>query len=822
MNNKSPASGFWTYVAECVRLLYWIYLKPFTFKRWLRDIHPELKPTDNPFTKRVEFRTNANWRHYSGQIKWLTAVVPILALLLVAPVYTLVAGHLFSWISSCVLWVGWLIGLFVGRRSNKNRLVLFIFAFFAYLLIPKLSGIVLSMTWVMAFSAASWVVVMVMVFGVVLGIAFDLIVVVFGVAGGMALGVALGVVSGVMLGVAAGIVVGIAAGMAVGLVVDDKALNFAGSMALVVGLVMTQSMVFGVTTDLAFGVGAGMAFILSVLRVYFWLPELLWILTLFFVSSYGKRVNCLRYLPPRFDELIILPLPFMAQMIVEAYRNNPASGRETINYLISSTNQQKVAAQAISGIAVDLLNRCQRLSDIVEIANQLAWIPSPPPKELGTVLPQFLDISQNVRASEEATSPYRQYELLNIPIIALRQLEQSLALTKNARVAVSFGNTAQGWLTILETAQRTLEEQAQQSKEIRQVYIAGNSLDPETAKNRFKGRIDIFREIESLTLSKQPPVLLLYGGRRTGKTSALKYLPYRIGANIVPLLVDIQGVAAATTLKALAENLAKEIIEAARRLPRKVYLPNPDASKLAEDPFPALQTWLTEIERRNPGKRFLLCLDEYERLSEVVEATSSRVPLNFIRNLLQHQHKWILLFSGSHELSELPAYWSDYLINTRALRMTYLQESEAHDLILKPVENFRDIYEPTAVDAIIQVTRCQPYLVQLVCYEVVELLNRDIRRNRREADTAKVTAQDVKEIIPVVLERGAPYFQELWRSLADSDSSLLRRIIHGETPTQQDKGVIRKLTRKEILTPEGNAFQVPLVQKYIEQLLEEE
>ncbi|MEH2001622.1 MAG: hypothetical protein V7L00_23250 [Nostoc sp.] len=53
-------------------------------------------------------------------------------------------------------------------------------------------------------------------------------------------------------------------------------------------------------------------------------------------------------------------------------------------------------------------------------------------------------------------------------------------------------------------------------------------------------------------------------------------------------------------------------------------------------------------------------------------------------------------------------------------------------------------------------------------------------------------------------------------------SNLLRRLIHGETPTQQDKGVVRKLARKEILTPEGNAFQVPLVQKYIKQLLEEE
>lgn len=801
MSNKSPISGFWNYVAECVRLLYWSYFKPFTFKSWLREIHPELKPRDNPFGRHAEFSTNPRLRHYGGQVWWLTTIVPMVAVFLVAPVYTLVSSESFNWwFTSYFFLVGWFIGRVVDRGGNKNKLVIFLIAAFSIFLAARfLSGLRLGVA-----------------FGTVLGVALGMALgVTFGVAFGVALGVtfgvalSLGVVQGVVLGLALGVTLGVAEGVAGGV-----ALGVLEGVALGV----LESVVLGVVE----GVAVGIACIFGVLRVYFWLPELLWMLTLFFVYDNGKRVNCLRYLPPRFDELIILPLPFMDVMIVEAYRNNPIAARETINYLITSTNQQKVAAQAIFGIAVDILNGCQRLSDIVEIANQLAWIPSPPPKELGTVLPQFLEISQDVRASEEATSPYRKYELLNIPINALRQVGQSLALTKDARVAVSFGNAAQGWLTILETAQHTLNEQVQQSTEIRQVYIAGNSLDPETARNRFKGRIDIFQEIESLALSEQPPVLLLYGGRRTGKTSALKYLPYRIQANIVPLLIDLQGAASATTLKGLAENLAQQIIEAARRLPRKVYLPNPDANKLAEDPFPALQTWLAEIERNNSSKQFLLCLDEYERLGEVVKATSSRAPLNFIRNLLQHQRKWILLFSGSQELSELDDYWSDYLINTRALRMTYLHESEARDLIQQPVENFSNIYEPTAVDEIIQLTHCQPYLVQLVCYELVELLNRDIRRNRREADTAKATAQDVKEVIPVVLERGDQYFRELWTSLTDSDRSLLRRIIHGKTPTQQDKGVIRKLTRKEILTQEGNVFQVPLVQKYIEQLLEEE
>ncbi|MEH2049718.1 nSTAND1 domain-containing NTPase [Nostoc sp.] len=818
MSNMSPTSGFWNYVAECVRLLYWSYFKPFTFERWLRDLHPELKPGHNPFDKRAEFRTNPRLRRYAGQVWWLTVVVPVVAVLLVAPVYILVSGKSFNWFISCFFLVGWFIGRVVDRGGNKNRLVIFLVATVSIFLAPQFlssvaGGVAVSVAGGVAVSMAG-------------GVAGR-------VAGGVAASVAVSVAGSVVFGVAVGVVGGVARSVT-GSAVFSAAFNVAGNAAFGVAFGVVGGVAFGVAfgvvvsvaggvaVGVAVGVAGGVAWIFGVLRVYFWLPELLWILTLFLLSPNGKRVNCLRYLPPRFDELIILPLPFMDVMILEAYRKNPAAARETINYLITSTNQQKVAAQAISGIAVDILNRCQRLSDIVEIANQLAWMPSPPPKELGIVLTQFLEISQNVRASEEATSLYRRYELLNIPMNALRQLGQSLALTTDARFAVSFGNTTQSWLTILETAQRTLNEQAQRSQEIRQVYIAGNSLDPETARNRFKGRIDIFREIESLTLSEQPPVLLLYGGRRTGKTSALKYLPYRVQANIVPLLVDLQGAASATTLKGLAENLAQQIIEAARRLPRKVFLPNPDTNKLAEDPFPALQTWFAEIERSNSGKQFLLCLDEYERLGEVVKATSSRAPLNFIRNLLQHQRKWILLFSGSQELSELDDYWSDYLINTRALRMTYLQESEARDLIQQPVENFSNIYEPTAVDEIIQLTRCQPYLVQLVCYELVELLNRDIRRNRRDADTAKATAQDVKEVIPVVLERGDQYFRELWKSLAESDRSLLRRIIHGETPTQQDKGVIRKLTRKEILTPEGNAFQVPLVQKYIEQLLEEE
>ncbi|BAZ22508.1 hypothetical protein NIES4073_33920 [Kalymmatonema gypsitolerans NIES-4073] len=73
-----------------------------------------------------------------------------------------------------------------------------------------------------------------------------------------------------------------------------------------------------------------------------------------------------------------------------------------------------------------------------------------------------------------------------------------------------------------------------------------------------------------------------------------------------------------------------------------------------------------------------------------------------------------------------------------------------------------------------------------------------------------------------LLERGDQYFRELWTSLTQSDRTLLGCVVQGETPTAQHKKVVRKLVQKEILEKEGNAFQVPLVQRFVEQVVEEE
>ncbi len=438
------------------------------------------------------------------------------------------------------------------------------------------------------------------------------------------------------------------------------------------------------------------------------------------------------------------------------------------------------------------------------------------------ILPQFLDISRSVQSADMATSVYRKAEILKNPIDSLKQMQNSFALIKNPRVATASSNIAQKWLSILETARRNLQEQTRYAQEIPQVYIAGNALDPETAQNRFKGRQDLFREIENIALISPPPTLLLYGGRRTGKTSTLKYLPQKVGGDLIPLRVDIQGIADAITLPGVAKSLVQQIIDSGRTS-RNLTLPPPNQEELKTDPFPTLREWFTRIERTAPGKRFLLCLDEFERLEEVISSTNSRAPLNFLRHVIQNRPAWTLLFSGSHTLDEIEDYWSDYLINTRSVRVTYLEKPEAEELITHPVPNFPDIYLPETVARIIYWTRCQPFLVQLLCSELVDYLN---RKHPQNALNIKATTQDVDSIIPKALVSGSPYFDELWKNtLNQQQRECIRNLIKKTTPTAEDRKVWRKLIQKEILEHDGEyrvRFQVPLIKRSIIQKIEEE
>lgn len=560
----------------------------------------------------------------------------------------------------------------------------------------------------------------------------------------------------------------------------------------------------GVAGGVAFGVAGGVAMIAGSLRLIFWPFEVLWMLMLVVKSGEERAGQLLHRLPIYYDEFIVLPLPFLGDFLARAYRINQAGARQAIDYLTTHSRQQAAARQAQVLIALDRLARCQHTADIAAVSDELRWIAQPPPPKLGAALPALLDISQGVRAAAQSTTRYREQQALERQVGQLRVLREGL-VTGKTQHAAQFGAIIDRWLSILAGAIRVLEQAHDQDGEIPSVYIAGPHLRPSEAQRLFKGRDDVFREVESVLLALRPPALVLEGQRRTGKTSLIAYLPQRLPAEVVPVRVNVQRAAAAASNAGLAYSMAQEIVDSARQ-GRNLLLPAPALADFQLDPFVALGDWLTQVERAASKRNFLLCLDEFQRLDEIVAATGSRAVLNFLRDLLEHRRRWRLLLAGSTSAEEMAAYWSDALINSRWLRISYLQPVEARELIERPVPGFEEHmrYEPAAVDAILRLTRGQPYLVQLLCYDLVDRLNRDHRRQVDEADVDAVLAS--------ALEHGSGYFQEIWDSATPAEQAILLRVAVGSPPDGDGQSLAR-LVRREVLelSDGGYRFQAPLV-----------
>lgn len=82
-----------------------------------------------------------------------------------------------------------------------------------------------------------------------------------------------------------------------------------------------------------------------------------------------------------------------------------------------------------------------------------------------------------------------------------------------------------------------------------------------------------------------------------------------------------------------------------------------------------------------------------------------------------------MLITGTKELKELTLDWSDYLISAKTIKIGHLTKDEAKILITNPIDDFNLNYEGgesgKVINRIIDVTNCHPYLIQALCFELV-------------------------------------------------------------------------------------------------------
>ena len=576
---------------------------------------------------------------------------------------------------------------------------------------------------------------------------------------------------------------------------------------------------------------AGLAFGVLFLTMGWWRPLLAYPLlagwhTLLYrreLSRVDASRSLLRWHAAFWDEQQRWPLVGLADHLVLVMERYPEEGRRSLDRL--SAGHQRGAAQAAQ-IEIDArhLERAQTAAEVAQMGSYLGVGQLEGPAS--ALLRSLSRVSQDVAAALQQRSAYN--GRLALEAIADRLDGIQRELTRSAEpYAQRFGPVVARWRELLTAHIRELTLTVERRQEIDNPYVIGVPL---TAQQEvFVGRTDISRRIESLLLDRRRPPLLLYGQRRMGKTSLLNNLGRLLPTTTLPLFVDLQGhVSYASDLTGFFYNVARAMVRSADEL-RGIRLPFQPRATFAADPLTAFDEWLDEVERAALAggiEMVLLMLDEFEALDAALVdgRLSEAAVLGSLRHLIQHRPRFKVLLAGSHPLQEFER-WASYFINAQVIHIGYLREDEARQLVEYPVKEFALAYEPAASRRVLALTQCHPFLLQLLCGEVVALKNEQAPDVRRLA-----SVEDVETAARSALEVGSMFFADIqWNQVGARERELLRALaavgegvyasaaeLSPDRPSEETGAGLARLEQRGIIerTADNYRFRVELIRRW--------
>ena len=488
------------------------------------------------------------------------------------------------------------------------------------------------------------------------------------------------------------------------------------------------------------------------------------------------------------------------------YRGLYLIGYRYINYRRSADNLVKIEPNLY------VLEGCTDRSTIANAYHDLALgeLNSP----VSSLLSSFSRIREDVAAALNQNSAYNQRLALSAVAETLNGLIRELTRSGD-KYAVRFRPIANSWYEIVTNY---LQEQAKAVElrlEIDNPYIIGVPLTEQ--QEIFVKPVDlsgtyISTRIEQLLLDRRRPPLLLYGQRRMGKTSLLNNLGRLLPSTIIPMFVDLQGpVSSASNYASFLYNIARSMENSAQRQ-SAFTLPSLKRETLQDDPFTRFDEWLDEVEEALQENIALLAFDEFEALDDAIRKGrfDEQDVLGMLRHLIQHRPRFKVMLAGSHTLEEFQR-WASYLINVQVVHISYLKQPEARQLIEQPVKDFTLRYELNAVDRVLQLTRCHPFLIQLLCAEIIALKNEQNPSIRRLA-----TLADVEAAIPEALSVGSFFFADIQSNQADAAGLAILQFL----AAQGEGEIVSRLTILQSFPDKSDALNLLLQRELIEEVSE--
>jgi hypothetical protein len=589
--------------------------------------------------------------------------------------------------------------------------------------------------------------------------------------------------------------------------------DFIGKIGLAITLGISAGFYGPITKLVAFGITGriviGVLLVAISLRVYYHLvhPFFIW------PTVHGRAY---RFHPVAWDDVCNVPFPGLDRLLVAYSEQNRSAGEAEIERLIDSYPSQRLQA---------LRAKVRLVAREAGRVRSLAWL-----NEIVAKLPEgekgFLSQTRQLRQwVNDIAAVQTRLGMLERPIFReptaqllnteIENFQHRIAGFKEP-LASEFRKAAKNWQEI---ARRQLEQaRAVVSKQpTPQLFRAGDPVDRD--KEAFVPRTGIVGQLEQqVMLATGCPGLVLYGRKRTGKSTVLRNLSGFLPPSVIPVVLSMQAPKALASQRSFIHLIAWESGNKA------------DVAGMPDE-ISGLYDFLANCNSRLQvgSKRLLLALDEYELIdSKIAEGVFTEDLLRMVRESIQSHRNITWIFSGSHEITELTgAPWTSYLVSARTIPVPVFKPPETRLLLTEPLkyssfwnkkeEPHRPRFDPGfwgegGIDRIHEEAGGWPHLVQLIAEAVVDLIN--------DEEARTVTPALLDRALASCVVRGHNVLYELMRRECTLPGeweylSAFRRQPEQSAPVGE--AVYRSLRRRDLIT-EANGYwrlRVPLMARWL-------
>lgn len=475
--------------------------------------------------------------------------------------------------------------------------------------------------------------------------------------------------------------------------------------------------------------------------------------------------------------------------------------------------------------------RYQNLQDLLTASQHLQWLSS---KEsylslnIISILQALEPISSEIQIYNQSVSRASRLSALARANKLLQDTAQNIKMQKDIFDADNISQIIDQWQQII-TQASGIEGHAIDDIPVSNPYVVGNPVTGEL----FVGREDILRQFEEFWgTSRHIQSIVLYGHRRMGKTSILRKLPERFGSDYI-IDFNMQLFGHVNSTGELLHGLALALYDELPTSQQQDIDEPSETDFITKNPTTEFNRFLKKIAPLRNGKRFIVTIDEFEIIEELIKEgkLESRL-IGYWRALIQTHSWFVIALAGLHTLNEMTSdYWSPLFGSIKTIPVSFLSPEAVTRLITNPSPDFNLTYDKSAIDFIYYLTSGQPYLVQLICHNLVSYFNRQRFEERLDREF-RFTIQDVETVINMTnfYRDGNAYFNGVWEQAKESltQTQILQSLIHKpltftdlvqqtNLDPEQIQIALKALDRHDVIHQQGDfyAYKIELMRRWL-------